>query len=670
MPFFLKENSMSMWEFFYQNFIHSYRDMLLEEVPLEDFRERHLFVARIRILIFILTWVMFFVFFPQIWSEAPFVPLAFNIGFLVTAYCYWNILRENHILYMVLLEVFADVMTQLTLIYILGFYSAVPYLFFCLYVAGTGILFSFHVALIAAVFASVGYIIAGLLIQFDILPVFSLLHTGEQVIHIHKWNPIFNMFFLPVSLGLVVYATLIANYFARQKQKTLQRRNVQLTALKNIGATIRRPLHTSEVIEQVLQAVTEGLLFEVAILALLDEETQELKFYVSKNNILAIQMQELLGEKMSKWRLPVYHDQNAISSSIQKNRVIIRNLFSELVLGIQPKVDLENAIYMQNHLGFKKFVITPLEAEQKGIGALIGASTSHFIESTVIDTLDNFANQAALAIESSQLFGTLREKNKELIQANKVKSEFLAIMSHELRTPLNAVIGFSEALQDEILGELNVDQKQSNSEILKNAKRLLELINNILDLAKLETDKLDLQKHKFKLIDLVTEVHDSLRPLFDKKSQTLKVIAEEGLPLIDADPIRMRQILVNLLGNANKFTDENGEITVTIHHYEDSSQVIEEHFKGLEIPALLKTTPVFYFSIKDNGIGIQPENLERIFVSFSQVDSSYTRHHEGTGLGLSLTRQLVSLHKGLITVESTYLEGSEFKILLPQEDKK
>lgn len=648
--------------------LSAYRDLLSREMTLPDVKGRHLFTVRLRVALFLATWVAFFVFVPAVWKVAPFVPLVFNVGFLITAVCYFIVIRYNRIFISVtILEIFADIISQTVIIYILGLESWAPYFIYGLYVAAVGILSGVSAAIIGATLALICYNIVFILIQSGILPPFDYSQVPAGLIDLKHVQPYLNLVFLPIAFVVIIYSVRIANFFSTIKEQALERRNVQLTALNHIGATIRRALNVKTVIDEVLGAVIRGLGFDVCILALVDAGERKVRFYLPKGNHDTERLEEILGVSHQEMYLPTDFRNNSAYTAIRRNRVLVRNNFTELILGIQPEIPLHNAMRAQKVLGFKKFVITPLVAEQKVVGAIIGASRKAYVEDTTIDTLDNFANQAALAIESAQLIEALEQKNRELIEANKIKSEFLAIMSHELRTPLNAVIGYTEALLDKSLGDLTAEQMTSLTEVLRNGKNLLELINSILDLAKLESGKMELAVEEFDLLELVENTRAALMSLVEKKRQTLTVHAQSGMPLISADAVKLRQILMNLLGNAIKFTGEGGDIDVFLEYHTRSDGLIAADFKGRQAPAVLAGAPAFSIRVRDTGIGIKEQDLEHIFALFKQADSSYTRRHEGTGLGLALTKQLVQLHSGLITVSSQYGQGTEFKILLPQQ---
>jgi signal transduction histidine kinase/CheY-like chemotaxis protein len=237
----------------------------------------------------------------------------------------------------------------------------------------------------------------------------------------------------------------------------------------------------------------------------------------------------------------------------------------------------------------------------------------------------------------------LQDSNRELQRVNSLKSEFLANMSHELRTPLNAIIGFSELLLDPTFGDLNQDQKGYTSDILSSGRHLLELINDILDLSKIEAGKMRLAREVFEVGPVVEEAMALLRVEAGRKNLRLTARVEDARAPVDADRSKIKQVMYNLLSNAVKFTPPGGEVALATSA--DGGTLVVE--------------------VSDNGIGIRPEDQERIFEAFTQVDGSLARQYQGTGLGLTLVRRFVEMHGGRIAVWSRPDEGSRFTVRIP-----
>jgi PAS domain S-box-containing protein len=245
--------------------------------------------------------------------------------------------------------------------------------------------------------------------------------------------------------------------------------------------------------------------------------------------------------------------------------------------------------------------------------------------------------------------------------ANRAKSQFLATMSHELRTPLNAIIGFSEILTDKIFGDLNERQFKYSNNILNSGRHLLQLINDILDLSKVEAGRMELSHDSLSVAKALQDVHCIVKTLANKKGIQLEIEVATDLPPLLADEAKFKQIMYNLLSNAIKFTPDGGKVTVTATNQNELVPSSTPESGVAVVSASLRV------SVADTGIGIQPCDQQRVFVEFEQVDSSYGRQQQGTGLGLALTRRLVEMHGGRIWVVSEGVEGrgSTFTFLIP-----
>jgi PAS domain S-box-containing protein len=263
---------------------------------------------------------------------------------------------------------------------------------------------------------------------------------------------------------------------------------------------------------------------------------------------------------------------------------------------------------------------------------------------------------------------TLQQKNVELEAASRMKSEFLANMSHELRTPLNAIIGFSEVLRDGLMGAMTNQQRGCIGDIFGSGKHLLSLINDILDLSKVEAGKMVLDLEPVRVSSLCANSLSIIREKAAARHIRLEMDCADELGLIQADPRKVKQIVYNLLANAVKFTGEGGEVTLRASHVvrADVGQLSGSCRTGRSFRLADSEFGEFLrISVTDSGIGISPEGLERLFKPFSQIDSGLARKFEGTGLGLAMVKLLAELHGGAVAVESAVGKGSCFTVWLP-----
>jgi signal transduction histidine kinase len=294
--------------------------------------------------------------------------------------------------------------------------------------------------------------------------------------------------------------------------------------------------------------------------------------------------------------------------------------------------------------GFRTLLGVPMK---RGDGALVGAigvarDEVRAFTPREIQLVETFADQAAIAIENVRLFNEIKSTSKQLEVANRHKSEFLANMSHELRTPLNAIIGFSDVLAQGMAGALDPKQTEYLEDIRSSGQHLLSLINDILDLAKVEAGRMELTLSQFSLRAALANAVTMVRERAARHAIGLDLTVE-GVDLIRADERKVKQILFNLLSNAVKFTADGGMIEVIAGREDDQALV----------------------SVRDSGVGIAPDDQARIFEEFRQVGSGTPASSEGTGLGLTLTKALVELHGGRIWVQSEVGKGSTFSFTLP-----
>ena len=297
-------------------------------------------------------------------------------------------------------------------------------------------------------------------------------------------------------------------------------------------------------------------------------------------------------------------------------------------------------------LGYRGRLVVPLLLPDQVVGALVvrRKEPGEFPKNT-IELLQTFAAQSVLAIQNARLFDEIQDKNRQLAEASRNKSQFLSSMSHELRTPLNAIIGLTEMMVTNAARFGTEKAAEPLQRVHRAGTHLLGLINQVLDLSKIEAGKLELSPDWVNLTPLINEVVDTARPLAEQNNNRLMVKGQENLGSLTVDPMRLRQILLNLLSNACKFTKQ-GEVTLLARKLVNEGNWIE-------------------FAVSDTGIGMTPEQQAKLFEEFTQADSSTARQYGGTGLGLAITRKLARMMGGDVTLTSEAGKGSTFTVRLP-----
>jgi signal transduction histidine kinase len=294
--------------------------------------------------------------------------------------------------------------------------------------------------------------------------------------------------------------------------------------------------------------------------------------------------------------------------------------------------------------GWRSMLAVPLVREDRILGAfVVRRRTPGTFPQPTVELVETFAGQSALAIQNARLFQELARKSQELEVASRHKSEFLANMSHELRTPLNAVIGFSDVLLDRLFGDLNPKQEEYLHEIRQSGRHLLELLNDILDLSKVEAGKMQLELERTSLRDSLENGISMVSERASRQGLSLSLDVRDDVDEVVADPLRLKQVILNLLTNAVKFTPSGGHIDTSAERVADEIHV----------------------SVKDSGVGIAEGDQVRIFEAFQQGRRDISASAEGTGLGLTLSRQIIELHGGRLWVDSRLGEGSTFTFAIP-----
>jgi signal transduction histidine kinase/HAMP domain-containing protein len=395
----------------------------------------------------------------------------------------------------------------------------------------------------------------------------------------------------------------------------------ELRALGDVSQAVNSTLDLGNVLTTIVAKAVQLSNTEAGAIYVFDEQQQEFHLRATHGMDYAL-IEELRNQKIG-------HNPR-IASGIRHNTPI------ETPDIRQESPTPVNAIILR--AGYRALLTVPLSRPGQIVGLLVvrRREPGSFPKGTV-DLLKTFAAQSVLAIQNARLFSEIDEKSRQLAVESRHKSQFLANMSHELRTPLNAILGYTELILDNIYGEAPERMRQVVERVQTNGRHLLGLINDVLDLAKIEAGQLTLSLADYSLKEIVDGVIIALEPLAVEKRLVLRAEVPADLPIGHGDERRISQVLMNLVGNAIKFTDE-GEVAIRASAANGS----------------------FTVAVCDSGPGINPSDQDRIFEEFQQADSSSTRRKGGTGLGLSIAKRIVEMHKGRIWVKSAAGKGSTF----------
>ena len=414
------------------------------------------------------------------------------------------------------------------------------------------------------------------------------------------------------------------------RTRELARSVEELQALSEVGRAVSSTLDLPTVLATIVARAVQ-----------LSGHEQRRPLRVRRSDPGASTSRPATGPRPSWWR-PCGRRRSS-SGRAATGRAVARRAPVEVVDILEDQQFKPGLREILTRLGYRSFLSIPLLLEQRILGALtVSRREPGSFPPETVNLLQTFATQSALAIQNARLFREIEAKGRELEVASRHKSQFLANMSHELRTPLNAVLGYTELLIDGIYGELSPKAGDVMTRIDRSGKHLLGLINDVLDLSKIEAGQLELALADYALAEVVHAVVTQVESLAAEKGLSLQAAVAPDLPAGRGDERRLAQVLLNLVGNAIKFT-EAGSVRIAADRDGDA----------------------FVVSVADTGPGIAEADRQRIFEEFQQADSSSTRKKGGTGLGLSIARRIVELHGGRIWVESTVGRGSTFSFRVP-----
>jgi signal transduction histidine kinase len=415
----------------------------------------------------------------------------------------------------------------------------------------------------------------------------------------------------------------------RERTAELTRSVAQLTALGDVGRALSSTLDLDTVLQTIVTRASQLAGTDACSLFEYDEVTEA--FHLRATNNLDEEVVALAR------RTPTRKGEGTLGRmAITRQPVQI----PDIAVGDAYRGPLRDILLST---GIRALLAVPMLRDDELIGGLtVNKKTPGAFAPEVIELLQTFATQSALAIQNARLFREIGDKSRQLEAASRHKSEFLANMSHELRTPLNAILGFNEMILGEVYGSVTPDLREPLTDIQNSGKHLLRLINNVLDLSKIEAGRMELAPTDYAVQDIVERVRASLYPLAAEKGLELVASVPEDIPLAYGDAGRITQCLTNLAGNALKFTRQ-GRVEISVDLRDDR----------------------LVYRVTDTGIGIAQDKLESLFTEFRQGDATVASEFGGTGLGLSISKKFVEMHGGRIWVDSEPGKGSVFSFEIP-----
>jgi signal transduction histidine kinase len=413
----------------------------------------------------------------------------------------------------------------------------------------------------------------------------------------------------------------------RHRTEELARSVEELRALSEVSQAVNSTLDLETVLSTIVAKAVQLSGTDAGAIYSYDEADQEFRLRATYG------MTPELIDALKRTHIGI-DEPNVASALAEREPIQVEDLRNEAASDV-------NEITLK--AGYRARLVAPLIRGDDLIGLLVvRRRTPGAFAKSIIDLLKTFAGQSVLAIQNARLFREVEDKGRELEIASQHKSQFLANMSHELRTPLNAILGYSELILDDIYGAAPEKMRAALERVQANGRHLLSLINDVLDLSKIEAGQLKLSIDDYSILDMVHNVYAAVEPLARSKQLVFHVDVQPDLPAARGDHRRLTQVLLNLVGNAIKFTDQ-GEV-------------------------LIKTSAnggTYTVAVRDSGPGIRLSDQQRIFEEFQQADASETKTKGGTGLGLSIAKRIVEMHGGKLWVESSPGHGATFSFTMP-----
>ena len=446
------------------------------------------------------------------------------------------------------------------------------------------------------------------------------------------------MFYVTMLVNATTRSFVSARHELQDKNQEITNQAKQLESISEVAQLVNSTLDIDEVMKTIMERLNQVFDFSIMAILFLDKEKQTLCLDRMRGDV----PDEIL-ERLQGMHIPMSENLSAFTMSVT-NRA--PRYLPDVAPDPGAAIGVTGEIYKL--VPAKSILTFPLITENKVKGVLAFANVdSHFsLDQGDIDHIGRYVTYIVSALRNASDYREIQESRAAANAANKAKSQFLANMSHELRTPMNAVIGYSEMLEEEAEDQGLDDLIPDLQKIRSAGQHLLKLINDVLDLSKIEADKIELYPELVNVNDLLMDIEATAKPLVDKNGNRFQHIQVNNIGEAFLDQTKLRQVVLNLLSNAAKFT-RDGLVSLTAEHYRQGQK------------------DWFVIRVKDSGIGMTQEQIERVFDPFQQADASTTREYGGTGLGLSISQKFCEMMGGTLTAESEKGVGSTFIIRLP-----